>query len=82
MVCDSSFQSGSPTESCVSLLCELIVFSYLLRFGPGAVIYWFGFVDELSETTERGILLLEDFPRPGDIVTMDDLQIEANLKDR
>jgi len=36
-------------------------YSYLNRFGPGLVIYWFGFVDELSKETEN-ILLSDGFP--------------------
>ena len=43
-----------------------------LRFGPGAVIYWFGFVDELADVTERGILLLSQFPQSADIAQLQD----------
>ena len=32
------------------------------RFGPGLVIYWFGFTADLDTTAERGILLREGFP--------------------
>ena len=35
---------------------------YYNRFGPGLVIYWFGFVDELNCDKERGILLMDCFP--------------------
>ncbi|XP_059179370.1 CDAN1-interacting nuclease 1-like [Physella acuta] len=45
---------------------------YKNRFGPGAVIYWFGFVDELAELGERGILLLDKFPTPGEITHLRD----------
>lgn len=43
------------------------------RFGPGAVIYWFGFVQELAETGERGVLLLTSFPEAGQIVHLKDM---------
>ncbi|XP_020632718.1 uncharacterized protein C15orf41 homolog isoform X2 [Orbicella faveolata] len=45
--------------------------SYWNRFGPGMVIYWFGFIDELDCNRERGIILKEDFPT--DIVTLESL---------
>jgi len=35
---------------------------YWNRFGPGLVIYWFGFTADLDTTAERGILLREGFP--------------------
>ena len=35
---------------------------YYNRFGPGLVIYWFGFVEELNVDGERGILLMDRFP--------------------
>nr|XP_006811534.1 PREDICTED: uncharacterized protein C15orf41 homolog [Saccoglossus kowalevskii] len=45
--------------------------SYWNRFGPGMVIYWFGFIEELDIHRDRGILLKEDFP-DDDIVTLQD----------
>ncbi|XP_056401986.1 CDAN1-interacting nuclease 1 isoform X2 [Hyla sarda] len=42
--------------------------SYWNRFGPGLVIYWFGFIEELDCHRERGILLKHEFP--SDIVTL------------
>lgn len=36
--------------------------SYWNRFGPGMVIYWFGFIDELDSNTEKGIILRDCFP--------------------
>ncbi|XP_073783632.1 CDAN1-interacting nuclease 1 isoform X1 [Danio rerio] len=36
--------------------------SYCNRFGPGLVIYWFGFISELDCQRERGILLKDGFP--------------------
>lgn len=38
------------------------------RFGPGLVIYWYGFIQELDCNRERGILLEAGFP--ADIVTL------------
>ncbi|ROL46593.1 hypothetical protein DPX16_3690 [Anabarilius grahami] len=37
-------------------------------FGPGLVIYWYGFIAELDCQHERGILLKDGFP--SDIVTL------------
>lgn len=36
-----------------------------LRYGPGLVVYWFGYVDDLNNDPQ--VLLLDDFPRPEDI---------------
>lgn len=43
-------------------------FFLLDRFGPGLVIYWYGFIEELDCHRERGILLKDCFPT--DIVTL------------
>ena len=32
------------------------------RFGPGLVIYWFGFVEELDTNRDKGIILMDHFP--------------------
>ncbi|KAJ8341164.1 hypothetical protein SKAU_G00334550 [Synaphobranchus kaupii] len=42
--------------------------SYWNRFGPGLVIYWHGFIEELDCHRARGILLGDRFP--SDIVTL------------
>nr|XP_056707251.1 CDAN1-interacting nuclease 1 isoform X2 [Euleptes europaea] len=42
--------------------------SYWNRFGPGLVIYWYGFIEELDCHRNRGILLKDSFPT--DIVTL------------
>ncbi|KAM3918658.1 CDAN1-interacting nuclease 1 [Leptodactylus fuscus] len=42
--------------------------SYWNRFGPGLVIYWYGFIEELDCHRERGIILKDEFP--SDIVTL------------
>ncbi|XP_034381396.1 protein C15orf41 homolog isoform X2 [Cyclopterus lumpus] len=36
--------------------------SYWNRFGPGLVIYWYGFIEELDCQRDRGILLKDCFP--------------------
>eukprot|EP01135_Chromosphaera_perkinsii_P006393 Nk52_evm122s485 gene=Nk52_evmTU122s485 len=36
--------------------------SYVNRYGPGLVIYWFGFIDELNCLQGKGILLMDCFP--------------------
>ena len=45
--------------------------SYWNRFGPGMVIYWFGFIDDLDINQEKGIILRDCFP--DDFVKMDPL---------
>lgn len=40
---------------------------YKNRFGPGLVIYWFGFIDELQQM-DPDILLMDEFP--SNIITM------------
>uniref|UniRef100_A0A3Q3D218 CDAN1-interacting nuclease 1 n=1 Tax=Hippocampus comes TaxID=109280 RepID=A0A3Q3D218_HIPCM len=42
--------------------------SYWNRFGPGLVIYWYGFIGELDCQRDRGILLKDCFPT--DIVVL------------
>lgn len=37
--------------------------SYTNRFGPGLVIYWFGFIDELNVNVDQGIMLNDNFPK-------------------
>ena len=46
---------------------ELQYDKYINRYGPGAVIYWFGFVEEVA-ATEHDLMLLDSFPR--DIVQL------------
>ncbi|KTG39963.1 hypothetical protein cypCar_00044108 [Cyprinus carpio] len=52
----------------VRVLQENASFSPVCRFGPGLVIYWYGFVSELDCQRDRGILLRDGFPL--DIVTL------------
>lgn len=37
-------------------------FFLFFRFGPGLVIYWFGFIDELDVHKKQGIMLMDQFP--------------------
>jgi len=41
--------------------------TYYNRFGPGLVIYWFGFIEELDINREQGILICDHFPQKQDI---------------
>lgn len=38
------------------------LWSYWNRFGPGMVIYWFGFIDDLNTKKHKGILVSDRFP--------------------
>ncbi|CAK8697924.1 unnamed protein product [Clavelina lepadiformis] len=47
-------------------------YSYWNRFGPGLVIYWFGFVDELAvELEQKGIFVMDNFPSMSTISRVD-----------
>lgn len=48
------------------------LWSYWNRYGPGLVIYWFGFIDELDSNRDKGILVCDHFPE--DIVYCDPLK--------
>lgn len=50
--------------------------SYWNRFGPGLVIYWFGFVETLELRTEKCIIIRDDFPT--NITLMDPASIEPH----
>ena len=39
------------------------LWSYWNRFGPGMVIYWFGFIDDLNTKKHKGILVSDHFPQ-------------------
>uniref|UniRef100_A0A672H7T3 CDAN1-interacting nuclease 1 n=2 Tax=Salarias fasciatus TaxID=181472 RepID=A0A672H7T3_SALFA len=54
--------------------------SYWNRFGPGLVIYWYGFIGELDCQRDRGILLKDCFPT--DIVTLCHAAQQDRLPDR
>ncbi|XP_061406084.1 CDAN1-interacting nuclease 1 isoform X2 [Lethenteron reissneri] len=50
--------------------------SYWNRFGPGLVIYWYGFIAELDCHRDRGILLKDRFP--DDIVTLEPAAVSSS----
>lgn len=46
-------------------------YSYWNRFGPGLVIYWFGFIESIEEEMKRqGILIMDRFPSSSEITFM------------
>ena len=52
--------------------------SYTNRYGPGMVIYWFGFIEELNVNMEQGIMLVDAFPC--DVVALETLLDEDEEK--
>lgn len=52
---------------------ELQFQRYVNRFGPGMVIYWFGFVDELNNHSD--VLLLDNFPSKQEIYFLPSLPV-------
>ncbi|KAL6763291.1 hypothetical protein V8C86DRAFT_2498203 [Haematococcus lacustris] len=42
--------------------------TYVNRYGPGLVIYWFGFIDDLN--TDANVLLLDRFPTAAEMVLL------------
>eukprot|EP01018_Ginkgo_biloba_P031216 Gb_24885 [translate_table: standard] len=47
---------------------------YVNRFGPGLVIYWFGFIDELNDHPD--VLLLDHFPNDNEIYCLARLNMQ------
>lgn len=45
------------------------------RYGPGLVIYWFGFIEELN--THKDVLLVDGFPAPEHIVRLPAFDLPA-----
>lgn len=74
---ESKASFGSP--ECHQQYLEDQYYSYLNRFGPGLVIYWFGFVDELSGSSEN-ILLTSRFPSPNQI-TLFKPEVQGSFSD-
>eukprot|EP00897_Mesotaenium_endlicherianum_P006631 jgi/Mesen1/5997/ME000304S05015 len=48
---------------------------YVNRFGPGLVIYWFGYIDDLNDHPD--VLLLDHFPSQEEIYCLPTLSVEA-----
>jgi hypothetical protein len=55
---------------------ELQYEKYSNRYGPGMVIYWHGYLADLQKLEEH-VLLVDDFPEIGDIVTLPQLPLDA-----
>lgn len=51
--------------------------TYTNRYGPGLVIYWFGFVDGLENDAD--VMILERFPRGPELMQLPRLTAKANL---
>lgn len=54
------------------------LWSYWNRYGPGMVIYWFGFIDEIDNNRDKGIVVCDHFPE--DIVLADPLGSVETIK--
>ncbi|GIL43495.1 hypothetical protein Vafri_956, partial [Volvox africanus] len=48
--------------------------TYVNRYGPGMVIYWFGFVEDLNNDPQ--VLLCDDFPDSASIIKITDLDVQ------
>jgi len=62
VVCWIESKASFGTPECHRQYLQDQYYSYLNRFGPGLVIYWFGFVDELSNDDGENIMLSDRFP--------------------
>lgn len=51
--------------------------SYWNRFGPGLVIYWFGYIKQLNRNCEAGIILADSFPASAAITRFQPEQLFA-----
>jgi hypothetical protein len=49
--------------------------SYVNRFGPGMVIYWFGYIDELNDNPD--ILLMDHFPDKSEVYCLTVLPVQS-----
>ncbi|KAH8378734.1 hypothetical protein KR009_000991, partial [Drosophila setifemur] len=58
--------------------------SYINRFGPGIIIYWFGYHEETPQLPDNniGITVLADFPAKEDLVLMDLAKGETSAEDQ
>ncbi|XP_034944769.1 protein C15orf41 homolog isoform X2 [Chelonus insularis] len=57
---ESKARFGSPSIHATYLKSQLL--SYWNRFGPGLVIYWFDYVDEIIEPNEKRFIIMNHFP--------------------
>lgn len=51
---------------------------YVNRYGPGMVVYWFGFVDELQEE-DSSLILVDSFPSAEDMIQLPCLNIPDDV---
>lgn len=51
---------------------------YINRYGPGMVIYWFGFIDDLQGKT-ADLVLADAFPAPEDVTQLLCLHVPSDL---
>ena len=66
------FKDNMDDFSLLSTICYPTYTNTLIHsFGSGMVIYWFGYVDELDNNRNRGIVLHDKFPDR--IITLDEL---------
>lgn len=61
-VCSSSASCVCIVSLISSYYCYVLYTVVVYRFGPGLVIYWFGYVDDLEDNSSKGILVSDDFP--------------------
>jgi CDAN1-interacting nuclease 1 len=49
---------------------------YENRFGSGIVIYWFGFQEEILNTKQNNLIVLDEFPSSEHLTTFDKLYLK------
>lgn len=57
---ESKAQFGSPDTHKRYIKEQFL--SYWNRFGPGLVIYWFGYVDNVIQSSESRFIVMDHFP--------------------
>ena len=57
----------------------IVINTYPLRFGPGLVIYWFGYVEELEILHQNRTILIRD-SLPANLVLMDPFSLIDEIK--
>ncbi|EDV98033.1 CDAN1-interacting nuclease 1 [Drosophila grimshawi] len=67
---ESKANFGDPKSHKLNIQQQL--YSYCNRFGPGIIIYWFGYHEETAQLPDNniGITVLTDFPAREDLVFM------------